>query len=283
MKRFHVNVRVKDLGESIGFYSSIFNAAPTVQKSDYAKWMLEDPRINFAISLRPDAPGIEHLGIQAESEQELQEVYANLRNAKASLLEEGKCACCYAKSEKAWITDPQGVSWEAFYTFGETTVYGEGIHSRQNKDFFREAKSEYEQAKVREMLDAVKLPVDDISGNTKLFMLTRKGRVIGTGGLEMLGEVALMRSVSTDENLRGQGLGKYVVDELEQAASRAGVKSLYLVTTSAREFFARLGYEESDRKKLPDVVKQQRQLKDVCPASAVVMQKSLGRQRSSGD
>lgn len=281
MKRFHVNVRVKDLAESISFYNAIFNATPTVQKSDYAKWMLEDPRINFAISLRPDAPGIEHLGIQAESEQELQEVYANLKNAKASLLEEGKCACCYAKSEKAWITDPQGVSWEAFYTFGETTVYGEGIHSRQNKDFFREAKSAYEQSKVKEMLEANKLPVDDISEKTNLFMLTRKGKLIGTGGLEMLGDTALIRSVSTDENLRGQGLGKYLVDELEQAAIRAGVQTLYLVTTSADQFFTKLGYTVTNRDSLPDVVKQQRQLKDVCPASAVVMSKSLSDRLSS--
>lgn len=281
MKRFHVNVRVKDIAESISFYNAIFNATPTVQKSDYAKWMLEDPFINFAISLRPDAPGIEHLGIQAASEQELKEVYANLKNARASLLEEGKCTCCYAKSEKAWITDPQGVSWEAFYTFGETTVYGEGIHSRQNTDFFRKATSAYEQSKVKEMLAANKLPVDDISDNTELFMLTRKGKLIGTGGLEMLGDVALIRSVSTDDNLRGNGLGKYVVDELEQAAIRAGVQTLYLVTTTAERFFAKLGYSLADRATLPDVVKQQRQLKDVCPVSAIVMWKSLGDRLSS--
>lgn len=278
MKRFHVNVRVKDLAESISFYNAIFNATPTVQKSDYAKWMLEDPRINFAISLRPDAPGIEHLGIQAESEQELQEVYANLKNAKASLLEEGKCACCYAKSEKAWITDPQGVSWEAFYTFGETTVYGEGIHSRQNKDFFRQAKSAYEQAKVKEMLIANKLPVDDIADNTKLFMLTRKGKLIGTGGLEMLGDVALIRSVSTDDSLRGQGLGKYVVDELEQFAIRAGMQTLYLVTTSADQFFSKLGYATVNRILLPTEILSHPQLTSVCPASAIVMNKQLASQ-----
>lgn len=99
-------------------------------KEDYAKWMLEDPRINFAISLHPENAGIEHLGIQAESEEELAEVYGRLKEAKGAIREEGKCTCCYAKSEKSWITDPQGVDWEAFYTFGEATVYGEGANAR---------------------------------------------------------------------------------------------------------------------------------------------------------
>ncbi|PRY13673.1 glyoxalase/bleomycin resistance protein/dioxygenase superfamily protein [Pontibacter ummariensis] len=130
MKRFHVNVRVKNLQESVAFYTALFATAPTVLKEDYAKWMLEDPRINFAISLHPENAGIEHLGIQAESEEELAEVYERLQQAKGTIVEEGKCTCCYAKSEKSWITDPQGVDWEAFYTFGEATVYGEGKHTR---------------------------------------------------------------------------------------------------------------------------------------------------------
>ncbi|GAB2460780.1 glyoxalase [Hymenobacter qilianensis] len=130
MKRFHVNVRIKDLTESVAFYTALFGTAPTVLKEDYAKWMLEDPRINFAISLHPENAGIEHLGIQAESPEELAEVYGRLKNAKAAVREEGKCTCCYAKSEKSWITDPQGVDWEAFYTFGSATVYGEGQNAR---------------------------------------------------------------------------------------------------------------------------------------------------------
>ena len=130
MKRFHVNVRVKDLQESSAFYTALFGAEPTVLKADYAKWMLEDPRINFAISLHPENAGIEHLGIQAESEEKLAEVYGRLKQAKGTIREEVKCTCCYAKSEKSWITDPQGVDWEAFYTFGESTVYGEGINAR---------------------------------------------------------------------------------------------------------------------------------------------------------
>ncbi|WP_187263171.1 ArsI/CadI family heavy metal resistance metalloenzyme [Pontibacter beigongshangensis] len=130
MKRFHVNVRVKNLEESIAFYKALFAAAPTVQKPDYAKWMLEDPKINFAISLHPENAGIEHLGIQVESDEELKEVYGRMKEAKGAIREEGKCTCCYAKSEKSWITDPQGVDWETFFTFGTSTLYGEGANAR---------------------------------------------------------------------------------------------------------------------------------------------------------
>jgi len=125
MKRLHVHLSVGDLDESIRFYSVLFAASPTVVKPDYAKWMLEDPRVNFAISTHSgSAPGIDHLGIQVEDGGELQEVYGRLRQAEAPVLEEGKTTCCYAQSEKSWIADPQGVSWEAFLTSGESTVYG---------------------------------------------------------------------------------------------------------------------------------------------------------------
>lgn len=126
MKRLHVHVGVESLEQSIRFYSTLFAAEPTVIKSDYAKWMLEDPRVNFAISAGSDAAkGIEHLGIQVESAQELTEVYDRLRAADRPVLEEGATTCCYAKSEKSWIADPQGVVWEAFFTNGESTVYGD--------------------------------------------------------------------------------------------------------------------------------------------------------------
>src|SRR5688500_17782552 len=103
MKRLHVHVRVKNLDESVAFYNALFAAAPSVLKPDYAKWMLEDPRVNFAISLRPDKIGLEHLGIQAESSEELNEVYNRLEQAKGSIREEGQTTCCYAQSEKSWI------------------------------------------------------------------------------------------------------------------------------------------------------------------------------------
>lgn len=124
MKRLHVHVAVDDLDRSIGFYSAMFAAEPTVTKPDYAKWMLDDPRVNFAISARGAKAGVEHLGIQVESGEELAEVYARLAQADAPVIEEGKTTCCYAKSEKSWITDPQGVVWETFLTEGEATTYG---------------------------------------------------------------------------------------------------------------------------------------------------------------
>lgn len=124
MKRLHVHVAVDDLDRSIGFYSTLFAAAPSVTKPDYAKWMLDDPRVNFAISMRGTAAGVEHLGIQVEDAGELAEVYGRLAKADAPVVEEGKTTCCYAKSEKSWITDPQGVVWETFLTEGESTSYG---------------------------------------------------------------------------------------------------------------------------------------------------------------
>ncbi len=124
MKRFHVHVAVEDLAASVRFYSELFAAEPVVRKPDYAKWMLEDPRVNFAISERGAQTGIEHLGIQVEDRSELQEVYARLERAEGPVLEEGATTCCYAQSEKSWIEDPQGVKWETFLTTGESTVYG---------------------------------------------------------------------------------------------------------------------------------------------------------------
>ena len=124
MKRMHVHVGVENLDRSISFYSALFATRPAVVKSDYAKWMLDDPRINFAISTRGKQPGLDHLGIQVESQSELHEVYARLRQADGTVIEQGDTACCYAKSEKSWIDDPSGISWETFHTTGESTVYG---------------------------------------------------------------------------------------------------------------------------------------------------------------
>ena len=124
MKRLHVHVAVDDLNRSIDFYSAMFAAEPTVTKPDYAKWMLDDPRVNFAISARGAPAGVEHLGIQVENGTELAEVYGRLAKADAPVIEEGKTTCCYARSEKSWITDPQGVVWETFLTEGEATTYG---------------------------------------------------------------------------------------------------------------------------------------------------------------
>jgi catechol 2,3-dioxygenase-like lactoylglutathione lyase family enzyme len=126
MKRMHVHVAVEDLPKSIGFYSALFDAQPAVVKSDYAKWMLTDPRVNFAISTRGREPGLDHLGIQVESQTELHEVYARLKKAGGTVIEQRATACCYAKSEKSWIDDPAGISWETFHTTGENINYGDG-------------------------------------------------------------------------------------------------------------------------------------------------------------
>ena len=126
MKRLHVHLAVEDLAASVRFYSALFAAEPTVAKPDYAKWMLDDPRVNFAISARGGAPGVQHLGIQAETGEELAEVFGRLRAAERPVLEEPGVTCCYAKSEKQWVSDPQGVPWETFLTHGESTVYGDG-------------------------------------------------------------------------------------------------------------------------------------------------------------
>ena len=126
MKRLHVHVGVDNLDQSIGFYSALFGAQPSVTKSDYAKWMLEDPRVNFAISCKEGAAkGVEHLGIQVEDGAELADVYGRLKVAGGPVLEEGATTCCYSKSEKSWIADPDGVVWEAFLTQGESTIYGD--------------------------------------------------------------------------------------------------------------------------------------------------------------
>jgi predicted enzyme related to lactoylglutathione lyase len=130
MKRLHVHVAVDDIERSVGFYSALFAAQPAVLKPDYAKWMLDDPRVNFAISTRGRQPGLDHLGIQAETSDELKEIYTRLHMAGGEIIEQGQTTCCYAKSEKSWIDDPSGIAWETFLTSGESTDYGDGTGER---------------------------------------------------------------------------------------------------------------------------------------------------------
>ena len=125
MKRLHVSVAVSDLDQSVRFYATLFGAEPTVLKNDYAKWMLEDPRVNFSISSRGTHKGVDHLGIQVEDDAELAAVAARLARAGESVHEQKATTCCYARSNKAWVHDPEGVAWETFHTFGASTVYGE--------------------------------------------------------------------------------------------------------------------------------------------------------------
>jgi len=131
MKRLHVHVAVADLGRSIRFYSTLFGAEPSVLKADYAKWMLEDPRVNFAVSIRGKRPGLDHLGIQAETREELGEIACRLKAAEIATQDQAATRCCYSQSSKSWSADPDGLAWESFYTFGESTTYGEdGSHDQ---------------------------------------------------------------------------------------------------------------------------------------------------------
>jgi catechol 2,3-dioxygenase-like lactoylglutathione lyase family enzyme len=125
MKRFHVHLHVDDLTRNIDFYSKMFGAEPARVEGDYAKWMLTDPPVNFAISTRGSQRGVDHLGIQTDSADELAEMKQRAQAADMVLLEEGETTCCYARSEKHWVTDPQGIPWEAFHTLGNIPVFNE--------------------------------------------------------------------------------------------------------------------------------------------------------------
>jgi len=124
MKRFHVHVAVDSIEDGIKFYSTLFGAQPAVTKPDYAKWMIEDPRVNFAISARGGTPGVNHLGIQLDSDEEFQAMHAQLAAADAGLVEELDASCCYAKSDKYWVTDPAGLPWETYHTLGSIPLFG---------------------------------------------------------------------------------------------------------------------------------------------------------------
>ena len=125
MKRFHVHAHVDDLKASVAFYSKLFAAEPTRLESDYTKWMIEDPRVNFAISTRGGKPGVDHLGFQTDSDEELAELKERAQAADMALLDEGETTCCYARSEKHWVTDPQGIAWEQFHTLDDIPTFSQ--------------------------------------------------------------------------------------------------------------------------------------------------------------
>jgi catechol 2,3-dioxygenase-like lactoylglutathione lyase family enzyme len=130
MNRFHVHVRVADLDTSVRFYSTLFGAEPAVLKSDYAKWMLDDPRVNFAITAGMSGVGIDHLGLQVESDDGLATIASRLEAAGEAVAKQENAACCYARGNKGWVSDPSGVAWETFHTFGENTTYGNDVAPR---------------------------------------------------------------------------------------------------------------------------------------------------------
>lgn len=129
MKRFHIHVGVKDLDESVRFYSTLFGQGPVKLKEDYAKWMLDDPRVNFAISTLTNETGVDHLGIQVDEPRELEELTERLKKADLGVYDEGETTCCYAKSDKAWVEDPSGVAWEAYRTMADAEVFREKVGS----------------------------------------------------------------------------------------------------------------------------------------------------------
>ena len=130
MKRFHVHMHVNDLPKNIAFYSAMFNQPPARTEADYAKWMLQDPPVNFAISTRGDTPGVDHLGIQVGSAEELAGLKDNATRADMALLDEGETTCCYARSDKYWVTDPQGVAWEQFHTLDSIPVFSQAAPAK---------------------------------------------------------------------------------------------------------------------------------------------------------
>jgi len=131
MKRFHVHVHVEDLPKNIAFYSAMFGEQPVREEGDYAKWMLADPPVNFAISTRGDAAGIDHLGIQVDSAEELATLRSNAARADMAIADDSKTTCCYARSDKYWLTDPQGIAWEQFHTLANIPVFSEKAQSQQ--------------------------------------------------------------------------------------------------------------------------------------------------------
>lgn len=133
MKRMHIHVGVENIDQSIKFYNALFGEEPVKSKSDYAKWMLEDPRINFAISTRAGIQGVDHLGLQVDEESELEAIRTQLENNNISAFDEGEAVCCYALSEKSWMKDPSGVAWETFHTMGEAQIFSD-TSSEQNQD-----------------------------------------------------------------------------------------------------------------------------------------------------
>jgi catechol 2,3-dioxygenase-like lactoylglutathione lyase family enzyme len=134
MKRFHIHVAVKDLEKSVQFYSTLFGENPVKLKEDYAKWMLEDPRLNFAISTRSEEVGVNHLGIQVENVEELLKITDRLKNAGLQVGDEGETKCCYAKSNKAWISDPTGLPWETYQNIADIDAYGERVELESNNE-----------------------------------------------------------------------------------------------------------------------------------------------------
>jgi catechol 2,3-dioxygenase-like lactoylglutathione lyase family enzyme len=134
MKRFHIHIAVDDLSANIRFYSAMFGAPPMVEKSDYAKWMIDDPRINFAISMRGREAGLDHLGVQVESDEELADLRSQVDQAEIAVIDQPDTTCCYARSDKHWVVDPQGIAWETFQTLESVPMFSDTLHEQEGEN-----------------------------------------------------------------------------------------------------------------------------------------------------
>jgi catechol 2,3-dioxygenase-like lactoylglutathione lyase family enzyme len=142
MKRLHIHVGVENLDESVKFYNALFGAEPSKVKPDYAKWMLEDPHVNFAISTRAGKSGVDHLGIQVDSAEELDALRGQIADAEIAALDEGETTCCYAKSDKSWVTDPAGIAWEAYHTMEDAQMFSGKMQEEKSACCVPESKPE---------------------------------------------------------------------------------------------------------------------------------------------
>lgn len=304
MKRFHVHVSVSNLSQSIRFYSSLFGAEPARVEPDYAKWLLDDPRLNFAISTRDSSLGVNHIGLQVDSAEELAGLEAKLKRASTSVLPEAEVTCCYAVSDKYWVTDPQGIAWEVFHTLQDAPVYGdykpiaairestetsccgprastEALRSRRT--WMRTGGATIRPTRnaevlaVREVLSSASLPVEDVTDSPRLqfWVAQVDGSIVGVVGLERVGQSALLRSLAVVPPFQSRGLGQHLVEYVEQYARTEGYRELTLLTTSADRFFEGLGYLQVERESVPEDVQQTAQFRSLCPSSAICMTKSL--------
>jgi GNAT superfamily N-acetyltransferase len=275
-------VSVQDLEQSIRFYSTLFGAEPVVVKADYAKWMLDDPRVNFAISDRARAPGVDHLGIQVESGEELAEIRDRLKRAGDAPRDQTAAICCYAESDKAWVNDPAGVRLLPLT----------GGHARQglllaprggpmSKTYPRPGDAVGMSMDLltpddapawgafQAALEAAGLPTDDLNGDGQRFFSFEGGSAFG--GFARQGANVLLRSIVVAPDRRGSGLGRQVVAGLLDEARRQGATAAWLLTTDAQGFFLRHGFEIADRATAPAAIAASAEFTSLCPTSAVLM------------
>jgi len=321
MKRFHVHVAVADLTDSIRFYSRVFGADPAVRENEYAKWMLEDPRINFAISSHRQPVGVNHLGFQVDTDEELRGMQAQLRAADARMIQEDEQPCCYARSDKYWVTDPTGIAWETFHTLGSIPVLAKthlflitasplypprqpalrrhaAYRQRESspKSSVRSAARQMSPSPdirrgrsadlppVLALLETAGLPTADLKSVTRLhvWVLEAKESLAGVIALERHGSEGLLRSLVVAPEYRKRGFATALVRRLEDDARAEGVEILVLLTETAESFFRRLGYQAIERCSVSEALSQSAEFRSLCPMSAICMSKALGQSSEKG-